>query len=183
MAFWAFQNTFLSLENWRAYSLCCAWKCCTVIGAFTFLYKNGPIQASFLFIFVISTANSKKVQYQNFPITGFDPLTSGIGSNHSANWTTAHCILQLRWWNMLAPGRTVRRVLNNRFASGHTVTQLAEQQSLSMNNRCACLASSPVKLFTSNANRYRSWDIERERERERGCVCVRTHSMKSALSY
>ena len=39
----------------------------------------------FFFVFVYSTVNSKLVHYKTLPVTGFEPWTSGIGSNRSAN--------------------------------------------------------------------------------------------------
>ena len=59
---------------------------------FPFL-KKLPFLASFSFIFVFSiqlTVNN--VQYKCLPMTGFEPRTSGIGSDRSTNWatTTAH---------------------------------------------------------------------------------------------
>ena len=46
---------------------------------------NGPFPASFFFIFVFSTVNSKYVHYKILPMTIFKPQTSGIGSDRSAN--------------------------------------------------------------------------------------------------
>ena len=45
-------------------------------------------------LFCLSTVNSKYVHYKISPMTGFEPWTSGIGSNRSTNWatTTAHYI-------------------------------------------------------------------------------------------
>ena len=40
------------------------------------------------FIFLLSTINSKYVRCNFLPMTEFEPLTSGIGSNHYANWAT-----------------------------------------------------------------------------------------------
>ena len=45
-------------------------------------------QPLFVFIFVFSKVNSKHVQYKISPMTGFEPRTSAIGSNHSANLAT-----------------------------------------------------------------------------------------------
>ena len=51
----------------------------------------GPLPTSFFFIFVFSTVNSKYVRYKTLSMSGFEPLTYGIGSDGSANWakTTA----------------------------------------------------------------------------------------------
>ena len=43
---------------------------------------------SYLFIFVISTVNSKFVRFEISPMTGFELRASGIWSNYSANWAT-----------------------------------------------------------------------------------------------
>ena len=39
----------------------------------------------FFFIFVFSIQLTENVQYKFLPVTGFEPLTSGIGSNRSTN--------------------------------------------------------------------------------------------------
>ena len=50
--------------------------------------KNGSFPASF-FIFVFSTVISKTCsEYKILPMTGFEPRTSGIRSDWSANWAT-----------------------------------------------------------------------------------------------
>ena len=60
------------------------------------VFLNGPFTAIFFFIFVFSIHSWQltNVQYINkvLPMTGFEPQTSGIGSDHSTNWatTTAH---------------------------------------------------------------------------------------------
>ena len=41
--------------------------------------------ASFFFIYVVSTANSKYVHFKILPMTGIEPPTSGIRSNLSTN--------------------------------------------------------------------------------------------------
>ena len=41
----------------------------------------------FFFVFVSSTVNSKYVQI--LPMTGFEPKTSGVGSNRTANLGTS----------------------------------------------------------------------------------------------
>ena len=48
-------------------------------------FLNGPIPASFLFIFVFSTVTSKYNQCKILPMTGFEPRISGIGSDGSAH--------------------------------------------------------------------------------------------------
>ena len=50
------------------------------------------IPGLFFFIFVFSILLTVNVQYKFLPMTGFEPLTSRIGSNLSTNWatTTAH---------------------------------------------------------------------------------------------
>ena len=58
--------------------------------------KNGPFPASFFFIFVFSIHSWQLtiVQYINkfLPMTGFEPPTSGIGSDRSTNWATTTAI-------------------------------------------------------------------------------------------
>ena len=60
-------------------------------------FKEWAIPCLFFFIIVFSIHLTVKVQYKFLPMTGFEPQTSGIGSNHSTNWatTTAHCWLLL----------------------------------------------------------------------------------------
>ena len=55
------------------------------------LLKNGPFPASFFFIFVfyLNTVDSNQMFKINFPMTGFEPRTSGIGSDRSTNFVTA----------------------------------------------------------------------------------------------
>ena len=48
-------------------------------------FKNGPFPASFFFIVVFSTVNSKHVHYKVLSMTGFKLQTSGFGSNLSTN--------------------------------------------------------------------------------------------------
>ena len=45
----------------------------------------------FIFVFSIHSWQKTNVQYINkfLPMTGFEPWTSGIGSNRSTNWATA----------------------------------------------------------------------------------------------
>ena len=50
------------------------------------ILKNGPFPASFFFVFVFSTVNSRNVGYKIWPIwSGFNPRTSVIGSDHSTD--------------------------------------------------------------------------------------------------
>ena len=58
---------------------------------FFFFFKNGPFPASFpLFSSFQYTVDSKQMFYINkfLPMTGFEPRTSGIGSDRSTNWAT-----------------------------------------------------------------------------------------------
>ena len=69
-----------------------------------FFLKLGHSRPLFSFIFVFSTVNSRYVHYKILPITGFEPQTPGIGSDHSANLasTTAKNIIQpgfVRQWH------------------------------------------------------------------------------------
>ena len=50
--------------------------------------KNGLLSASFFFMFVSSIQLTVNVQYKFFPMTGFEPRTSGIGNDRSTNWAT-----------------------------------------------------------------------------------------------
>ena len=42
----------------------------------------------FFFIFVFSIQLTVNMQYNFLPMTGFEPRTSGVGSNRSTNWVT-----------------------------------------------------------------------------------------------
>ena len=55
-------------------------------------WKKWAIPGLFFFIFVFSIQLTVNVRYKFLPMTGFEPRTSGIGSNRSTNWatTTAH---------------------------------------------------------------------------------------------
>ena len=48
-------------------------------------FLNGPFTASF---FVFVTVNSKYVYYEILPMTGFEPWTSSMRIDWSANWAT-----------------------------------------------------------------------------------------------
>ena len=58
---------------------------------------------SFFFIFIFSNVNSYYVHYDILPLAGFEPRTSGIGSNRSTNCvtTTALSVLILSLQNAL----------------------------------------------------------------------------------
>ena len=64
--------------------------------------KIGPFPASFSLFFVFSTVNCKYVHYKILPLTGFEPQTSGVGSNLSANWATTNSqnLYELRFVNV-----------------------------------------------------------------------------------
>ena len=47
-------------------------------------FKNGPFPVSFI-IFVFSKQLTVNFQYEFLLMTGFEPWTSGIGSNRSTN--------------------------------------------------------------------------------------------------
>ena len=70
-------SIFLMLFVWSNINL--------LFGAYNFKWA---ITATFFCIFVFSTVNCKHVHYKISPMTGFEPRTSGIGSNCSANWAT-----------------------------------------------------------------------------------------------
>ena len=44
-------------------------------------FKKNSAPPGLFFIFVFFTVNSKYVQYKTLPMTGFEPWTSGIGSD------------------------------------------------------------------------------------------------------
>ena len=50
--------------------------------------KNGPLPASFAFIYVFSTVNRKYIHYKMLPMTRLELGTTGIGSDFSANRAT-----------------------------------------------------------------------------------------------
>ena len=50
--------------------------------------KNWAIPGLFFIIFVFSTVTSNYVEYRILLMTGFEPRTSGIRGDHSANWAT-----------------------------------------------------------------------------------------------
>ena len=49
------------------------------------VFINGPFPSSFFLFFVFSTLNSGYVNYIMFPITRFEPWTSGIERDHFEN--------------------------------------------------------------------------------------------------
>ena len=57
------------------------------LASFSFL-KNTPFPVSFFFIFVFSMQLTINVNYDFLLMTGFEPWTAGVGSNHSNNWAT-----------------------------------------------------------------------------------------------
>ena len=53
------------------------------------VFLNRPLQAPFIYFRLFNTADSKQMYYIKVPpMTGFEPLTSGIRSDHSTNWAT-----------------------------------------------------------------------------------------------
>ena len=50
--------------------------------------KNGHSRPIFLYFRIFNTLTENNVQYKSLPMTGFEPQTSGIGSNGSTNWAT-----------------------------------------------------------------------------------------------
>ena len=52
-----------------------------------FLKKMGHSRPLFLYFCLFNTVDSKQVnvRYKSLPMTGFEPLTSGIGNNRSTN--------------------------------------------------------------------------------------------------
>ena len=59
-------------------------------------FFNRPLQAPFIYFRLFNTADSIQMYYIKVPpMTGFEPLTSGIRSDHSTNWatTTAYILL------------------------------------------------------------------------------------------
>ena len=51
-------------------------------------FKKWVILGLFFFIFVFSTQLTVNVQYNFLPMTGFEPQTSGFGSDRSISWVT-----------------------------------------------------------------------------------------------
>ena len=53
---------------------------------------KGPILASFSFFRIFDRVDSKQWSIKISPMTGFEPLTSDVGSDRFTNWatTTAH---------------------------------------------------------------------------------------------
>ena len=60
-----------------------------------FFKKNGTFQASFLYFRLFNTADTKQINIRckSLPMTGFEPRTSGVGSNRSTNWATTTALL------------------------------------------------------------------------------------------
>ena len=57
-----------------------------------YVFKNGPFPASFFFIFVFQYTVDRKQMFninKFLPMTGFEPRTSGIGSDQLSHTTTA----------------------------------------------------------------------------------------------
>ena len=68
------------------------------------------------FIFVSSTVNRKYVHYKNLPFNGFEPRTSGFGSNRSANWATATAHEGFVWKTR----KVIERLFWKRFQNSET---------------------------------------------------------------
>ena len=71
-------NTFdrSSTHNWKKVLIICLSRC----------FKMGHFRIVFFFVF--SAVDSKYVHYKFLPLTAFKLRSSGIGSDHSANWAT-----------------------------------------------------------------------------------------------
>lgn len=63
--------------------------CCVLLDVSSSTFLNEKFLASFSFIFIFSIFNRRYAHYNILSMTRFEPQTSGIGSDHSANWTTA----------------------------------------------------------------------------------------------
>ena len=63
--------------------------CCVLLDVSSSTFLNEKFLASFSFIFIFSIFNRRYAHYNILSMTRFEPQTSGIGSKHSANWTTA----------------------------------------------------------------------------------------------
>ena len=74
------------LEYWQRSKMSSPWL--KILFEKYLFVKNWAIPALFFFIFVFSTVNSKYVQYKILLMTGFEPWTSEIGSDRSANSAT-----------------------------------------------------------------------------------------------
>ena len=63
-------------------------------------FLNRLFPASFcLFFRIFNTVDSKHCPTIFLPMTGFEPRTSGVGSDRTTNWaTTAHCLIK---WKLL----------------------------------------------------------------------------------
>ena len=76
---------------------------------------NWHFPASFCSIFVFSTFNSKYVHFKILPMTGFEPWTSSIAIDCSANWatTTAQVLISFgRKYFSIAGDRTQATSVN-----------------------------------------------------------------------
>ena len=62
---------------------------------FLIFFKKWAIPGLFFFIFVFSIQLTVNVEYKFLPMTGFEPQTSGIGSDRSTNWATTTTLIYL----------------------------------------------------------------------------------------
>ena len=64
---------------------------------FEFFFQMGHTRPLFLYFFVFSIHSWQKTnvqyKYKFLPMTGFEPRTSGIGSDRSTNWATTTTLL------------------------------------------------------------------------------------------
>ena len=67
----------------------------------SFVFFKWAIPGLFFFIFVFSIQLTVNVRYKFLPMTGFEPRTSGIGSDRSTNWATTTSTYHslFRVWN------------------------------------------------------------------------------------
>ena len=72
--------------NWTTHTLPILNSC--LLSKFVFFLKKWAIPCLFFFIFVFSIQITVNVQYNFLPMTGFEPRTSGVGSNRATYWAT-----------------------------------------------------------------------------------------------
>ena len=103
---WMFIIVILTLWNWNILSI--DWILIlqqnkTIHKRVHCFFKNGPFQASFsLFSPFQYTVVSKQMFFINkfLPMTGFEPRTSGIGSDRSTNWATTTSLKRVHCWSV-----------------------------------------------------------------------------------
>ena len=102
-----FKRAFLHSKVFRGWCIC--------FWPHIFLKKMSHSRPYFLYFRLFNTVESKQFSIRISPMTGFEPQTSGIRSNHSTNWatTTAQVVLFVAFRSLIRFVKSIFKYLLN----------------------------------------------------------------------